>query len=104
MGFFSTYCGFIYNDFTSIPLKLFGDSCYEKNVAGLIVQKDDCVYPVGLDPAWFVAKNELNYVNSLKMKISVILGVLQMSLGVFMKALNSLYFGKYLDLFCEFIP
>jgi V-type H+-transporting ATPase subunit a len=25
-------------------------------------------------------------------------------LGVFMKALNSLYFGKYLDLFCEFIP
>lgn len=104
MGFFSTYCGFIYNDFTSIPLKLFGDSCYEKNNAGLIVQKDDCVYPVGLDPAWFVAKNELNYVNSLKMKISVILGVLQMSLGVCMKAFNSLYFGNYLDLCCEFIP
>lgn len=28
MGFFSFYCGIIYNDFTSIPLKLFGNSCY----------------------------------------------------------------------------
>jgi V-type H+-transporting ATPase subunit a len=30
MGFFSLYCGIIYNDMTSIPLKLFGDSCYIK--------------------------------------------------------------------------
>lgn len=31
MGFFSFYCGVIYNDFTSIPLYLFGDSCYESS-------------------------------------------------------------------------
>jgi V-type H+-transporting ATPase subunit a len=29
MGFFSTYCGFIYNDMSSVPLKVFGESCYE---------------------------------------------------------------------------
>lgn len=29
MGFFSFYCGIIYNDFTSIPTKLFGDSCFD---------------------------------------------------------------------------
>lgn len=28
MGFFSFYCGVIYNDFTSIPLYMFGESCY----------------------------------------------------------------------------
>jgi V-type H+-transporting ATPase subunit a len=28
MGFFSTYCGFIYNDMMALPLDLFG-SCYE---------------------------------------------------------------------------
>jgi V-type H+-transporting ATPase subunit a len=28
MGLFSTYCGYIYNDFTSIPLETVGPSCY----------------------------------------------------------------------------
>jgi V-type H+-transporting ATPase subunit a len=42
--------------------------------------------------------------NSLKMKISVILGVMQMALGVCMKAFNALYFNNKLDLYFEFIP
>jgi V-type H+-transporting ATPase subunit a len=29
MGFFSTFCGFCYNDYSSVPLYLFGESCYE---------------------------------------------------------------------------
>lgn len=29
MGFFATYMGFIYNDFMSLPLELFGSGCYE---------------------------------------------------------------------------
>lgn len=36
--------------------------------------------------------------------MSVIFGVAQMSLGIFMKALNSIYFGRYIDFFFEFIP
>jgi V-type H+-transporting ATPase subunit a len=29
MGIFATYMGLIYNDFLSLPLSLFGKSCYE---------------------------------------------------------------------------
>jgi V-type H+-transporting ATPase subunit a len=73
MGFFATYCGFIYNDMMSIPLNTF-DSCYSSTTGR---QNDkDCIYPFGLDPVWALSKNELSFQNSLKMKISVILGVL----------------------------
>lgn len=44
MGFFSFYCGLIYNDMTSVPLNVFGDSCYELDTDGIYSLKDDCVY------------------------------------------------------------
>ena len=79
MGFFSFYCGWIYNDFTSIPLKVFGNSCYnvphDHHSHEEVTLKEDCIYPIGVDPSWYLGKNELTYMNSLKMKISVILGV-----------------------------
>lgn len=105
MGIFATFAGFCYNDMTSIPLYIFGESCYTTDFhAGTAVLKKDCVYPIGLDPTWYMAANELSYVNSLKMKMSVIFGVLQMALGVLMKALNAAYFGRKLEFFFEFIP
>ena len=77
MGFFSFYAGLIYNDFTSIPLYLFGDTCYDnKSLPGESIPKVDCVYFIGVDPTWYRSKNELTYMNSLKMKLAVIFGVL----------------------------
>lgn len=106
MGFFSFFCGLMYNDFTSIPLKMFGDSCYDaqNGVKTATYKGNDCIYPVGVDPVWYLSKNELSYMNSLKMKLSVILGVGQMALGVFMKAMNSIYFKRWIDFIFEFIP
>lgn len=78
MGFFSIFCGVIYNDFTSVPLQLFGQSCYNIGEPGTQsgqIVNSDCVYRVGVDPVWYLAKNELTYLNSLKMKLAVILGV-----------------------------
>lgn len=116
MGFFATYCGIIYNDFMAIPIWAF-DSCYdlktlEPSTSGHVeahtpmeaIPKHDCVYPIGVDPVWYMGKNELAFLNSLKMKLSVILGVLQMSLGICMKAMNAVYFRNKLDFFFEFVP
>lgn len=106
MGLFSCFCGFMYNDFTSIPLKLFGNSCFHvpHEHGAKVTLEEDCVYPVGVDPSWYLGKNELQFMNSLKMKLSVILGVSQMALGLFMKALNSLKFRHSIDFLFEFIP
>lgn len=38
------------------------------------------------------------------MKLAVILGVLQMSLGIIMKAFNSIHFGRTVEFIFEFIP
>lgn len=121
MGFFATYCGIIYNDFLAVPLWLF-DSCYpltylpkkadindheaweHEHQKFSTKQIDDCTYPIGVDPVWHLGKNELTYLNSLKMKLSVIFGVLQMSLGICMKAFNASYHKRNIDFFFEFLP
>jgi len=69
------------------------------------------VYPVGLDPRWIQASNELNYFNSFKMKFAVIIGVFQMSIGtqnpnsaIFLKMINTVHFGLWLDFLFEWLP
>ena len=106
-GFFAFFNGWIYNDFFATPLGIFG-SCYknekDENGERIAKRKGDCVYPIGLDPKWYVAVNELSFLNSFKMKMSVIIGVLQMILGLFLKGMNGIYFGDYVDFLFEFIP
>ena len=105
MGFFSIFCGVCYNDFTSLPTYMFGPSCYTYTEG----QKDpawdsDCVYPVGVDPSWYLSHNEIAFINSLKMKIAVIYGVAHMTLGIYLKGTNAFYYGAYVDFFFEFVP
>jgi V-type H+-transporting ATPase subunit a len=104
LGFFATFWGVIYNDFMSLPVEIVR-SWYDYNdTRDELKLKEDWVYPFGIDHGWYLAKNELTYFNSLKMKLSVIFGVSQMSLGIFMKATNALYFKEKLDFYFEFIP
>ena len=106
-GFFAFFNGWIYDDFFATPLGIFG-TCYENKMGDdgkmIAERKGDCVYPIGLDPKWYAATNELAFLNSFKMKMSVIIGVLQMILGLFLKGMNGIYFADSIDFFFEFIP
>jgi len=64
----------------------------------------DRTYEFGVDPAWAGASNTLNFYNSFKMKLSIVLGVSQMCLCIMLSLFNGLYFRNKLDVYCEFVP
>ncbi len=49
------------------------------------------VYYMGMDPIWHGRRTELSYFNSVKMKMSIILGVTHMDFGILNSLYNSLY-------------
>ena len=106
--------------FFSIPMTLAGPThfkCYIdgqespttelrdcSHMDGLVVRPGDYPYPFGVDPVWRGTKTELPYLNSLKMKMSIIIGVIHMNLGILMSLYNNNYFGDTLSTLCEFVP
>uniref|UniRef100_A0A8D2ZGR3 V-type proton ATPase subunit a n=1 Tax=Scophthalmus maximus TaxID=52904 RepID=A0A8D2ZGR3_SCOMX len=125
MGIFSIYTGIIYNDCFSKSLNMFGSGwsvrpmfgpkganwTFEMLDSNAVLQLDPAVpgvfngpYPLGIDPIWNVATNKLTFLNSFKMKMSVILGVIHMVFGVSLSLFNHLYFKKPLNIFLGFIP
>lgn len=112
MGLMAIYAGLIYNDYFSISLNLFGSKWYFKEevtdekasyISGSYGDAST-VYPFGTDPVWKVSSNELLFYNSMKMKMSVILGIFQMTVGIVLRGINAVYFKNWTDLYCEFIP
>jgi len=125
MAIFSIYQGFLYNEFFSLPMNFgsvwkahkylspdnstwmvnFQIDNYPRNISSISeVGENPTIYFFGVDPVWKGSSNELLYYNSVKMKMSVIIGVIQMSLGIFLHLLNALYFKNKMDIVGEFIP
>uniref|UniRef100_A0A7N8X076 V-type proton ATPase subunit a n=1 Tax=Mastacembelus armatus TaxID=205130 RepID=A0A7N8X076_9TELE len=125
MGIFSIYTGIIYNDCFSKSLNMFGSGWSVRPMFGpkganwsfqtldgnAVLQLDPAVpgvfngpYPLGIDPIWNLATNKLTFLNSFKMKMSVILGVIHMLFGLSLSLFNHLYFKKPLNIFLGFIP
>jgi len=104
MGLCACYCGLIYNDFLSLTWNLFGSCFREVEGSPETEYIEGCVYPIGFDPKWYIAGNELAFFNSFKMKFAIIFGVSQMMFGILLKGANNLYFKNYLEFVCEFIP
>ena len=127
MGICSTYCGFIYNEFFALPMQIF-PSCYDLKQRYQWVSPDNnnldfpavvgndfewvylknekmsnCTYPMGVDPVWSLSDQKITFSNGIKMKMSVIMGVLHMQMGIFIKGTNSIYHGRWADLFTEVI-
>jgi len=110
MALFSLYTGLLYNDCFSIPIPLFKTAYYAEDNHGKCRPGVECMkdsnytYPFGLDPIWRQSQDELYVSNSFKMKMSIIFGVVQMLLGVFISFGNHLHFKKPLNVFFDFIP
>ncbi|XP_074117684.1 V-type proton ATPase 116 kDa subunit a 1 isoform X1 [Sminthopsis crassicaudata] len=122
MGVFSIYTGLIYNDCFSKAVNIFGSSWSvrpmfisnwtEETLRGNpVLQLDPAIkgvfegpYPFGIDPIWNIATNKLTFLNSFKMKMSIILGIIHMIFGVSLSLLNHIYFKKPLNIYLEFIP
>nr|XP_025035518.1 V-type proton ATPase 116 kDa subunit a isoform X3 [Pelodiscus sinensis] len=123
MGVFSIYTGLIYNDCFSKALNMFGSSWSVRPMFlkgnwtedllrdTPVLQLDPAVpgvfggpYPFGIDPIWNIASNKLTFLNSFKMKMSVILGIVHMLFGVTLSLLNHIYFKKPLNIYLGFIP
>lgn len=95
MAIFSLYTGLLYNEAFSIPMSIFGPGhwacptnttltdraameldpnlCPEAFSEGLTATSNS-PYAVGVDPTWHGTRTELQYLNSVKMKLSIILG------------------------------
>lgn len=70
----------------------------DAHLAGLVKYRDP--YPFGVDPKWRGSRSELPFLNSLKMKMSILLGVAQMNLGIILSYFNARFFGSSLDIRC----
>lgn len=108
MSLFALFCGTIYNDCFSISTNAFGSNwIYAGGQADFTDPNPTFtgqVYPWGVDPGWSHTSNQLAFMNSLKMKMAVILGVTQMTFGVILGLFNDLHFKEYSKIFFEFIP
>ncbi|KAM3725124.1 V-type proton ATPasesubunit a [Dirofilaria immitis] len=127
MGIFSVHAGFLYNDLFAKSFNLFGSKWRNPfpnaeieswDRQSILMHKEMLIdlppsrsymhdsgpYWFGVDPIWNMAKNRLNFSNSLKMKLSVVLGIAQMTFGVFLSLLNYIYFKSKIEIFTVFIP
>ncbi|KAJ1166216.1 hypothetical protein NDU88_006624 [Pleurodeles waltl] len=124
MSIFSIYTGFIYNDAFSKAINIFGSSWSVRAMFhngtwndhllehSVTLQLDPAVpgvfsgnpYPFGIDPIWNIATNKLTFLNSYKMKMSVVMGISQMVFGVILSLLNHIYFKRTINIVLQFIP
>jgi len=115
-GLFGAYVGIMYNEAFAFPMSIFGRTNW-KNEAGvgvdlshhhMVIPLDEDhpydPYVVGVDPIWHHAGNKITFFNSLKMKISIVVGVAQMTVGIYLSLLNHFEYRDWKKVFFQFVP
>uniref|UniRef100_A0A8C1YDT4 V-type proton ATPase subunit a n=1 Tax=Cyprinus carpio TaxID=7962 RepID=A0A8C1YDT4_CYPCA len=123
MGLFSIYTGAIYNECFSRGLSTFSSGWHVRPNAEYYNWTSESLslnrylsldpnvtdvftgpYPFGIDPIWGLANNHLTFLNSYKMKMSVIIGVIHMTFGVCLSVFNYIHFREISSVFLVLIP
>lgn len=105
MGFFACFNGLIYNEFFAVNNDWFG-TCYDyktmfKNSDNWTIgykngnQDTDCTYVFGMDPTQTLSKNYLTFTNNIKEKLAVIIAYFHLNFGMFVNALNCIYYKRW---------
>uniref|UniRef100_A0A8C1WGY5 V-type proton ATPase subunit a n=1 Tax=Cyprinus carpio TaxID=7962 RepID=A0A8C1WGY5_CYPCA len=111
MGLFSIYTGAVYNECFSKGLSPLSSGWHLKPMMQHYNWSDETLrsnqyltldpnvtgvfqgpYLFGIDPIWSLANNHLTFLNSYKMKMSVIIGVIHMTFGVCLSFFNYIMF------------
>ena len=114
-GLFGAYVGFLYNEAFAFPMNFFGGSrwynaddpslpCAIEEGGKLPHCALDAPYPVGIDPIWHYTANKITFFNSFKMKISIVVGVIQMTVGICLSLLNHIEYRDWKRIAFEYIP
>ncbi|XP_012548934.2 V-type proton ATPase 116 kDa subunit a 1 isoform X1 [Bombyx mori] len=114
MGMFSFFSGVVYNDCfgrSIVPMPSYwvntfsSEALAKQSVLNLDPKgKTRNLYLLGVDPVWGVAKNNIIYENSIKMKFSIIVGVLHMIFGLNLSVVNHWYLNRRYLIVFQFIP
>ncbi|XP_050684158.1 V-type proton ATPase 116 kDa subunit a 1-like isoform X2 [Leptidea sinapis] len=114
MGVFTLFTGFMYNVYFSKSISLMSPywiNTYTREeiennqylTLNPVFETND-PYLFGVDPLWALAKNKIMYLNSLKMKLSIIIGIIHMIFGLTLSLFNHIYFRRNYAIILEFIP
>ena len=105
MSMFSLYAGLIYNDLFSKSIGLWRSMFrYDSTTGEAVLASAQYVYPFGIDPLWNHASNNLNFTNAVKMKLSIVIAILHMNLGICLGGVNFVLEADWTGFCCRFVP
>ncbi|EJW04279.1 hypothetical protein EDEG_01451 [Edhazardia aedis USNM 41457] len=99
----SIFFGLVYSDFACLAIPLFKSKYSVEDNTTKTIQ--GYTYPFGIDHSWHhSALTGAQFINSLKMKLSIILGFFHMSIGILISYCNARYKNDKTKIYCVIVP